>query len=252
MVRPLLNSSDGRRPRRARPIAHRDSADDERPAKAIKTRQRASVSVTSAAGPAALAHDAVRLSYHPPNRSPSRLSLPPDQSTLLHAPSSRLSTTRRQKHVAAVTKAVVAPGGRPAAAHTSTATRTTTATTTTATTGSLPRTRPPTRVTVSRPNGELVQATNGVEKPLSIRENPPAPGVATDSAEAKGNSLVVPQANGHKDADKRSLRSQAGGSRLKSDLSIYFSNYDEVISGEEKEPGRSQLIAAIRPTANGG
>ena len=38
-------------------------------------------------------------------------------------------------------------------------------------------------------------------------------------------------------ADKRSLRSHDGGSRSKSELEPYFSNFDELISIESKEPG---------------
>ena len=37
--------------------------------------------------------------------------------------------------------------------------------------------------------------------------------------------------------DTRSLRSKAGGSRLKSDLATYFPNFDEIISGAPAEPG---------------
>ena len=41
--------------------------------------------------------------------------------------------------------------------------------------------------------------------------------------------------------DKRTLRSQGGGSRLRSELSLYFPNYDEIINDEPKEPGKSIL-----------
>ena len=41
--------------------------------------------------------------------------------------------------------------------------------------------------------------------------------------------------------DKRSLRSHKGGSRSKSELSLYFSNYDELISIEPKDPGTAFL-----------
>ncbi|KAI9811345.1 MAG: hypothetical protein M1827_005505 [Pycnora praestabilis] len=37
-------------------------------------------------------------------------------------------------------------------------------------------------------------------------------------------------------SDKRTLRSQDGGSRFKSDLSLYFPGYDEMVSNEPKEP----------------
>jgi len=40
-----------------------------------------------------------------------------------------------------------------------------------------------------------------------------------------------------KTVDKRTLRSQDGGSRSKSELSLYFPNYDELISNEPKESG---------------
>lgn len=38
--------------------------------------------------------------------------------------------------------------------------------------------------------------------------------------------------------DKRSLRSHDGCSRSKSELALYFTNYDELVSIEPKEPGR--------------
>ena len=40
------------------------------------------------------------------------------------------------------------------------------------------------------------------------------------------------------DSDRRTLRSHAGGSRLKSDLSWYFSNYDELMNDEPREPSK--------------
>lgn len=39
-------------------------------------------------------------------------------------------------------------------------------------------------------------------------------------------------------ADKRSLRSHDGGSRSRSELALYFPNYDELVSVEPKEPGQ--------------
>lgn len=41
-----------------------------------------------------------------------------------------------------------------------------------------------------------------------------------------------------KAADKRSLRSHDGGSRSRSELALYFPNYDELVSIEPKEPGK--------------
>lgn len=42
--------------------------------------------------------------------------------------------------------------------------------------------------------------------------------------------------------DKRSLRSHDGGARLKSELSSYFANYDELLSTEAKEHGRFSIL----------
>ena len=39
--------------------------------------------------------------------------------------------------------------------------------------------------------------------------------------------------------DKRSLRSHDGGSRSKSELALYFPNYDELVSIEPKKPGET-------------
>lgn len=43
---------------------------------------------------------------------------------------------------------------------------------------------------------------------------------------------------GNNTVDKRSLRSHDGGARLKSELSSYFANYDEILSTEAKQHGR--------------
>ncbi len=45
--------------------------------------------------------------------------------------------------------------------------------------------------------------------------------------------------------DKRSLRSQDGGSRSKSELALYFPNYDELVSIEPKESGMRKTNAII-------
>ena len=44
-----------------------------------------------------------------------------------------------------------------------------------------------------------------------------------------------------KAVDKRTLRSQDGGSRSKSELSLYFPNYEELIGNEPKEPGELSM-----------
>ncbi|KAF2468090.1 uncharacterized protein BDR25DRAFT_265671 [Lindgomyces ingoldianus] len=107
-------------------------------------------------------------------------------------------------------------------------------------------TRPPTKVTVTQPHGKLLQVTNGVPTKLGIGEDEHPSGVSTPKA-ANGigaavvvAGLTVPVQSAATQTtqtqDKRSLRSQDGGSRLKSDLSIYFSNYDDIIADVPQPP----------------
>ena len=56
-------------------------------------------------------------------------------------------------------------------------------------------------------------------------------------ATTANNSLKPPE------SDKRTLRSQDGGSRSKSELALYFPNYEELISTEPKEAGNLSLNA---------
>lgn len=52
-------------------------------------------------------------------------------------------------------------------------------------------------------------------------------------------ALTVNPTNISSQNDKRSLRSHDGCSRSKSELALYFPNYDELVSIEPKEPGRT-------------
>jgi hypothetical protein len=91
-------------------------------------------------------------------------------------------------------------------------------------------TRPPIKITVTQPHGELLRTTNGVSRPL---------GIAADDVPSRPGSAgkVAPASQ-----DKRSLRSHDGGSRLKSDLAVYFSSYDDIIAGVPKPAGTSSDI----------
>ncbi|KAF2146666.1 uncharacterized protein K452DRAFT_355139 [Aplosporella prunicola CBS 121167] len=104
--------------------------------------------------------------------------------------------------------------------------------------------RPPTKVTVTQPHGGLVQTTNGVQTSLDIREDDVPSNSATPKPEGTG-ALLVPGSGPPQSQDKRTLRSQDGGSRLKSDLAIYFPNYDEVISGVPQQPDFLEVDAPI-------
>lgn len=113
-----------------------------------------------------------------------------------------------------------------------------------------PNPRPPTKVTVTQPHGELVRITNGVPALLGVATDE-LPSARSSSRPRSAGRLAVPTStstsapspanNGPqaKDKDKRSLRSHDGGSRLKSDLAVYFSSYDDVIAGLPAQSGTS-------------
>ena len=103
------------------------------------------------------------------------------------------------------------------------------------------RSKPPTKVTVTQPHGRLLQTTNGAQTILGLRDDDVPSGVSTPKTNGTDNNLTV-GAQGNQ--DKRTLRSQDGGSRLKSDLSIYFPNYDDVIADAPKQPGKA-LVDSI-------
>lgn len=93
--------------------------------------------------------------------------------------------------------------------------------------------RPPTKVAVTNPRGQLVQTVNGVETDLTINAS------SVPTPESTPKSFIARDASAPQSQDKRVLRSQDGGSRLKSDLSIYFPNYEDVIYGAQAEEGKS-------------
>jgi hypothetical protein len=98
--------------------------------------------------------------------------------------------------------------------------------------------KPPTKVSVAQPHGGLLQTTNGVQTVLPLRNDDVHSGRSTPQTNCEGSLLAVPPTtNGGQ--EKRTLRSQDGGSRLKSDLTIYFPNYDDIIADAPKQPGRS-------------
>lgn len=98
------------------------------------------------------------------------------------------------------------------------------------------RPKPPTKVSVAQPNGQLIETTNGVQSTLNITQNDLTPlpsGATTPNAASQKHSHAVPH---ERKEDKRTLRSQDDGPRLKSDLSVYFTNYEDLIFDAPKEP----------------
>lgn len=104
---------------------------------------------------------------------------------------------------------------------------------------------PPTKVTVTQPHGELVRITNGVQTLLGVDADDVPSGRSTPRPGSAGKLAVPPPAVGPKSRDRRSLRSSDGGSRLKSDLAVYFSSYDDIIAGLPKPSGTPLAAAAL-------
>ena len=83
----------------------------------------------------------------------------------------------------------------------------------------------------------LTRDTKSRIDPVLVQPRNNAYNVTTsDESAHRGINQNVPLPDSTRD-DKRSLRSHDGGSRLKCELSQYFSNYDDLISIESREQG---------------
>ena len=67
-----------------------------------------------------------------------------------------------------------------------------------------------------------------------------------EQAFSRNNTLTTNVTNTLSQAEKRSLRSHDGGSRSKSELALYFPNFDELVSIEPKEPGRLSSLTIYK------
>jgi hypothetical protein len=100
---------------------------------------------------------------------------------------------------------------------------------------------PPTRLTVTQPHGGLLETVNGVRVRLNITDDDlssKAPTPRPESIIARASSTGRPQ-------EARSLRSKDGGSRIKSELAIYFGNYDEIINDAPRTPGNANTAMSL-------
>lgn len=53
----------------------------------------------------------------------------------------------------------------------------------------------------------------------------------------EGGNTAIESAEVTERVEARNLRSHDGGSRSKSELALYFTNYDEILSMEARDPG---------------
>ncbi|KAL1304010.1 hypothetical protein AAFC00_000451 [Neodothiora populina] len=115
-----------------------------------------------------------------------------------------------------------------------------------------PTLRPPTRLTFTRPHGHALKTTNGVQTRLSFTQDavqavkstspavsgpsPSATPIALEDAPVAPSAAELAQRPTRKTADRRSLRSHDEGSRVKSELAVYFPNYEDVVYDTPQEP----------------
>lgn len=93
----------------------------------------------------------------------------------------------------------------------------------------------PTRKIAKHPVTQL--ETSG--SPTCVPQIPiiPIPTIGSKHPIVVNNATVTKSAGSVKKIDKRILRSHDGGSRSRSELALYFPNYDELVSIEDKNPG---------------
>lgn len=87
---------------------------------------------------------------------------------------------------------------------------------------------------VGRPRKEVDPPQPHIELPAIAKHN--------EQAFRNNNSVDLNTFDVLNTTEKRSLRSHDGGSRSKSELALYFANYDELVSIEPKEPGMTMTI----------
>ncbi|KAI5204695.1 hypothetical protein E4T39_03494 [Aureobasidium subglaciale] len=102
------------------------------------------------------------------------------------------------------------------------------------TNATIPSPRPPVKLSLSEPYGQLLQTTNGVRTHLDPSEDPTTSNTSPSTASA--TALNPSQRQTRKTSERRSLRSHDEGPRLKSELAVYFPNYEEIIYDSNKEP----------------
>lgn len=97
--------------------------------------------------------------------------------------------------------------------------------------------KPPTKVTVTQPHGPLLETINGVQNVLDANEDEISTGKAAGKA-LKTTPVAAsrtPSTTNNRKDEKRTLRSQDDGPRLKSELAIYFPTYEDIIFDVPRE-----------------
>ena len=95
--------------------------------------------------------------------------------------------------------------------------------------------RSATKITVTQPHSQLLRSTNGLKRRLEVDEDGIASQASTPRPDSP-NGLKTPADSASK-AESRSLRSKHAASRLKSELSKFFPEYDDIMNDVPESPG---------------
>jgi hypothetical protein len=104
--------------------------------------------------------------------------------------------------------------------------------------------KPPPKTSVSHPPGAWPLTTNGV-RPHSHLHLDDRTSEASSTPRPDSLNDAPSKSAGASSKETRTLRSKDGGSRLKSTLSIYFADYDDIITDAPKPPGNKN--STVRP-----
>lgn len=112
--------------------------------------------------------------------------------------------------------------------------------------------QPPNRLTVAEPHGQLIETVNGVRSELEIGQDDALDAVERGNIETPSKVAAAPESvstaqpvEKRKKEERRSLRSRDDGPRLKSELAVYFGNYEEIMFDAPAEPEFITVESAI-------
>lgn len=100
--------------------------------------------------------------------------------------------------------------------------------------------RPPTKLSL-QPNDEIRETTNGVITIIDLesKDLESSPKAATKIIKHALEKVEEQSAASKtKESEKRTLRSKDGSSRVTSDLARFFADYEDVVFGPPKDPGK--------------
>ena len=116
--------------------------------------------------------------------------------------------------------------------------------------------QPPVRITVAEPHSQLIETVNGVRAELEAEQDDTLAGNEADVTDTPSRPVAAPgkepepepadqPAGKRKNEERRSLRSRDDGPRLKSELAVYFGNYEDIMFDTPAEPEFITVDSAI-------